>query len=209
MATMHRNCQAFLAIAVVLFVLHSGAQPAPPRPANFRADRILVKPKPNLDLKDLATLHFKCRTQVLHTFPGIGNLQTLQLPPGANVRDMLAVYEASGLIEYAEADYSLQSFLSPNDPFFLDGTLWNLHNTGISGGVAGADIHASQAWDIQHTASNVIVAVIDSGIRHTHEDLLANLWINPGEAGLDSAGHDKGTNQIDDDLDGYVDDVYG
>ena len=51
--------------------------------------------------------------------------------------------------------------------------------------------------------------MIDSGIRHTHADLSANLWLNPGETGLDAQGHDKSANGIDDDGDGYVDDVYG
>jgi cell wall-associated protease len=55
----------------------------------------------------------------------------------------------------------------------------------------------------------VTVAVIDSGVDITHEDLKNNLWINQGEIGIDANGHDKDTNGIDDDGDGYVDDVHG
>jgi subtilisin family serine protease len=55
----------------------------------------------------------------------------------------------------------------------------------------------------------VTVAVIDSGVDITHEDLKNNLWINKGETGLDAKGHNKATNGIDDDGNGYVDDVHG
>ena len=55
----------------------------------------------------------------------------------------------------------------------------------------------------------ITVAVIDSGVDITHEDLKNNLWINKGETGLDAKGHNKATNGIDDDGNGYVDDVHG
>ena len=54
-----------------------------------------------------------------------------------------------------------------------------------------------------------VVAVIDSGVDVNHEDLKGHIWANPGETGLDAKGHDKATNGIDDDGDGYVDDVNG
>jgi subtilisin family serine protease len=56
-----------------------------------------------------------------------------------------------------------------------------LNNTGQNGGTPGADIAASKAWDVLHDASNIVVAVLDSGIRATHEDLAANMWVNPAD----------------------------
>jgi subtilisin family serine protease len=107
---------------------------------------------------------------------------------------------ASGLFEYVEPDYIVHAFLAPNDQAFVDGTLWGLLNRGQNGGTSGADIGATNAWDITTGSTNVIVAVIDTGIRYTHQDLATQMWRNPGE----TAGNGR-----DDDNNGYVDDVYG
>src|SRR5947207_15989011 len=67
------------------------------RSAGFRADRMLVKPKPNTDL---TALHARLGTTVLRSFPGIGNLQVLQLSASADVRTLLSAFQQSGLVEY-------------------------------------------------------------------------------------------------------------
>jgi thermitase len=68
---------------------------------------------------------------------------------------------------------------------------------------------AGRAWSISHGSKKVIVAVIDTGIDINHEDLKNNLWVNPGESGLDKNGNDKATNNVDDDDNGLIDDVHG
>jgi thermitase len=68
---------------------------------------------------------------------------------------------------------------------------------------------AARAWSITKGSKKVVVAVIDTGIDINHEDLKSNLWKNPGEQGNDSKGRNKSTNGVDDDGNGYVDDVYG
>ena len=88
-----------------------------------------------------------------------------------------------------------------NDPLFKD--QWHYYNTG-SGihekQVAGMDINVKDAWRHCTGDSSIIVAVIDEGVDYTHEDLKDNMWVNKGEI----AG-----NGIDDDKNGYIDDIYG
>ena len=108
--------------------------------------------------------------------------------------------QKSGLFEYVEPDYIVHTELAPTDQAFADGTLWGLHNYGQNGGVAGADISATNAWQITTGSTNVIVAVIDTGIRYTHNELFTQLWHNPGEIAA---------NGKDDDGDGFVDDLFG
>jgi large repetitive protein len=182
------------------------AQIGLPIEAASRPDRILVKPKVGANLADL---HSILGIQVLREYPEIGNLQVLQLPAESTVAAVIITYQASGLVEYAEPDLVVRALAAPNDRYFTDNSLWGLHNTGQFGGKPDGDIDAPEAWDILHDPGNVIVAVIDTGIRATHEDLAANLWINPGESGFDSVGLDKRSNGKDDDGNGYVDDVNG
>ena len=88
-----------------------------------------------------------------------------------------------------------------NDPGFKD--QWHYYNTG-SGihekQVAGMDVNVKDAWQYCTGDPSIIVAVIDDGVDYTHEDLKANMWVNKGEIA---------NNGIDDDGNGYIDDVHG
>jgi thermitase len=68
---------------------------------------------------------------------------------------------------------------------------------------------AARAWAVSQGSKDTIVAVIDTGIDANHEDLKNNLWVNPGESGTDSKGRNKENNGIDDDDNGFIDDVHG
>jgi hypothetical protein len=98
------------------------------------------------------------------------------------------------IVVSAEPDYIRQGLLVPNDPKYLDGTLWGLNQA------SDADVDAPEGWDVRTSAGSIVVAVIDTGVRYTHQDLAANMWVNSGEA--------RG-NGVDDDGNGVVDDVYG
>jgi len=95
----------------------------------------------------------------------------------------------------------------PNDKNFT--YQWALHNTGQNirpdplppiYGTFDADIDAPDAWDIETGDPDVIIAIIDSGIDYNHPDLAGNMWINDDEIP---------GNGIDDDSNGYIDDVSG
>jgi thermitase len=82
---------------------------------------------------------------------------------------------------------------------------------------AGVDPLFPQQWGMKdlgiestsHSAHDVVVAVIDTGVDYTHEDLASNMWKNVGEIGKDAQGRDKSANGVDDDGNGYVDDIVG
>lgn len=102
------------------------------------------------------------------------------------------------LAQIIEPDYLHFPTATPNDPNYT--SLWGLHNTGQSGGTNDADIDAPETWDVLTDASDVFVAVIDTGVDRAHADLTANMWTNP----LEIAG-----NGVDDDNNGFIDDVNG
>ena len=101
-------------------------------------------------------------------------------------------------VKYFEPNFTARLAQFPNDPSFP--LLWGLHNTGQWNGTIDADIDAPEAWDLATGSANIVVGVIDTGVDYTHPDLAANIWTNPGEI----AG-----NLIDDDANGFVDDVHG
>jgi len=104
--------------------------------------------------------------------------------------------------KFAEPNYVVRHTNIPNDSLFVQ--LYGLHNTGqtVQGvaGVPDADIDAAEAWDVFTGDANFKIAIIDTGTDWDHPDLAANIWINPGEI----AG-----NGIDDDANGFIDDVRG
>lgn len=75
--------------------------------------------------------------------------------------------------------------------------------------VEGIHLNILPAWEITTGSADTIVAVMDDGFFYNHEDIKHNIWKNAGETGVDSDGYAKETNGLDDDQNGYVDDVMG
>lgn len=135
-----------------------------------------------------------------------------------------AVLEAAGLDCISVVQYDLKTSLTEteavpvpetvstkgtlaankfNDPML--GDQWHYINTGNeaygAGAVAGADVNVKDVWArLTCGDPDIIVAVVDEGVKYTHPDLKDNMWVNTGEIP---------DNGIDDDGNGYIDDVYG
>lgn len=140
-------------------------------------DSIIVKFKPEASALPLRTaLHADMGSRLLRSF-NLLPADVVELPAGETVAGMIAAYEANDAVEYAEPNFIYTISSMPNDSAFTN--LWGLHNTGQSGGTPGADISATSAWAMTTGSTNVIVAVIDTGIDYNHPDLAANMWVNP------------------------------
>jgi subtilisin family serine protease len=125
---------------------------------------------------------------------GAPGLTLVRLAKGASVRASAAAFGRDRRVAFAEPNYLYRlTTVPPNDPFF--GDLW-----GMDQPLNDFDIDAPEAWDTVTGDPNVRVGVIDSGVAYDHPDLAGNMWVNPGEI----AG-----NGLDDDLNGFIDDVNG
>lgn len=126
-------------------------------------------------------------------------MNLVDLPADLPVQAAVQRYENDPAVEYAEPDFEVEpSQVTPNDPRFPE--LYGLDNTGQSGGTAGADISAPEAWTETTGSSDTIVAVIDTGTDISHPDLRNNLWTSPNET---ANGRDNDGNGLVDDVNGW------
>jgi subtilisin family serine protease/subtilisin-like proprotein convertase family protein len=163
--------------------------------AHYAPGRVLVSLTPGVDGE---RIQHDFGGTVQSSRPLLGQLWELNLDADTSLNAALAAFNASPLVAFAEPDYTVHITDTPDDPQFA--SLWGLNNTGQTGGTADADIDAPEAWDLTTGSSSTLVAVIDTGVDYRHPDLAANMWVNGGEIPGD---------RIDNDGNGFVDDVHG
>jgi len=169
------------------------------RDTEYVPGEVLVKFKDGTLAKDINNLHANLKTskrKELHKL----KLHRLKLPKQLSVEEAVSKYKQDPNVEYAEPNYIVHAVATtPGDTSFY--RLWGLNNSNDT------DIDAPEAWDITTGSDDVIIAVIDSGLAFVDSDLANyhpefanNIWTNDAEI----IG-----NRIDDDGNGYKDDIYG
>ncbi|HEY9047273.1 MAG TPA: S8 family serine peptidase [Ohtaekwangia sp.] len=157
------------------------------------------------------------KKEAVHRKHGLHLWYELTVPLNTDVESAAREFKKLGNVEHAEpirakaaiqpgratvvTDERISSLTGPvNDPLFY--LQWHYENDGTTNeGIPEGDINLVEAWKVQTGNPNVIVAVHDLGIDVKHRDLAANVWVNLAEK--------NGIPGIDDDYNGYIDDVNG
>ena len=165
---------------------------------------ILVKFKPGVSDEAIEQLTARLHDRVEDRIENSGGWDAIDDLDNEDVTKLVAEYSHLPEVEYVEPNYEISLDetesgvipILPHDPQFND--QWALANSGQRGGKKGADISATLAWARTTGSDKVVVAVLDSGVDYTHEDLAENMWVRPA----DMAPYQ------DDDL-GTIDDLNG
>ena len=128
----------------------------------------------------------------------LDNIYLVKVPKDSDILSIIEEYASHPDVIYAEPNGIAHPFIIPNDPYFP--VQWYLDNTGQESGTPDCDIDAPEAWEKMVGSPDIVIAIVDSGIDFTHPDLADNIWINEDEIP---------DNNLDDDENGYVDDVRG
>ena len=190
---------------VLLVLAFLAVQAGSAAAASYVPGEVLVRFAPGVDAGGRAELRREHDVRALGGLP-VPRLQLVELEPGRSVEATVDMLEREPGVLYAEPNHLYDVVETPDDVRFAQ--QWGLDNTGqtVGGtsGAADADIDAPEAWDTTTGSPNVTVAVVDTGTAYDHPDLAPNIWTNPGES-----GGGKETNGLDDDANGFVDDVRG
>lgn len=181
-------------------------QPAVSTGPRFAPEELLVKFRP--DAREVEKIDARSRLgarlkERIHTGPmkdaGEGELQRLAIPRGRTLIEAIRELESHPAVAFAEPNWIVTHQAVSNDPYYTNGSLWGMYGDATSPANQYGS-QAGEAWANNHTgSSNVYVGVIDEGIDYRHEDLSANIWTNPYDP----------PDGIDNDGNGYVDDVHG
>ncbi|MFW6162389.1 MAG: S8 family serine peptidase, partial [Planctomycetota bacterium] len=196
---MSARARLWLVAALVAIGLPAlGGGPKVERLRAYKQDHLIVKFRDRAGRAAVRAVAAQVGGRVARRFRSSGAV-LVKLGEGVTVDAVLDAVRRHPAVAYAERDHYLHISAVPDDPDFE--SCWGLHNTGQFLGKADADIDAPEAWDLTTGSANVIVAVIDTGVDYSHEDLAANMWTNAAEL--------NGQAGVDDDSNGYVDDIHG
>jgi thermitase len=159
---------------------------------------VLVKFRPGVSFDEIKKLTAKNNDRVEDEIESVKGLTTIDDLDNADAKTVAEQYaKMTDLVVYAEPNFEINlndpaenytprnlldrktddETTSPNDPMFSD--QWALNNTGQSGGKAESDLRAVKAWLKTKGSSDVVVAVLDTGVDYTHPDLITNIWFRP------------------------------
>jgi subtilisin family serine protease len=128
-------------------------------------------------------------------------LHRIALPAGLAVPEAIRRLRAQAGVEFVEPNWIYTTQAAPNDTYYQNGTLWGVYGDTSPLKQNAYGSQAAEAWNAgKDCSSNVVIGIIDEGVMTTHPDTQANIWRNPFEI----AG-----NGIDDDGNGFIDDVTG
>ena len=181
--------------AVVLFgltcVAFAPARAQQPNAGAFVQGELIIQFRPGVGPAQRAAVRAAHNATVLREYATL-RMERVSIPAAANALAVAQAFSARPEIEAAQPNFIREavSTASPNDPYYVSGDMWGL-----------TKIAAPAAWSAFGGGSDtVVVADIDTGVNYAHPDLAAHMWTNPGEIP---------GNAVDDDQNGYVDDVYG
>jgi subtilisin family serine protease len=160
---------------------------------------VLVAFREGATVEDALRVERRLRPAAARTL-GRTRVRRMRLLAGASTAAAIRSVSLDPAVAYAQPNFIYRASGMSNDPMVVNGSLWGLHNTGQYGGRADADVDAPEAWDRGTGSASIAVAIVDTGVDYTHPDLAANIWTNPGEVP---------GNGVDDDRNGYVDDIHG
>ena len=171
---------------------------------NFGRPEVLVKFRSGVSRESIEALTSRLHDRVEDSIENVG-WEAIDDLDNADAAAIVAEYSRLPEVEYAEPNFEVELDVIdgplvpvlPHDPQFTE--QWALANSGQRGGKEGADISATLAWATTTGSDKVVVAVLDSGVDYTHEDLAENMWVRP--AGM-APYRDNELGTIDD-LNGY------
>ena len=152
---------------------------------SFGRPEVLVKFKSGVSQETIGRLTAQRHDRIEDRIENVEGLEAIDDLDNADAATIVNEYSQLPEVEYAEQNYDIELDASegplvpvlPHDPQFTD--QWALANSGQRGGKQGADISATLAWATTTGTDKVVVAVLDSGVDYTHEDLIQNMWLRP------------------------------